>query len=81
MNEKTKGVWVARISWPEVQTRIDAGAAALLPIGAGSKEHGPHLPLQSDQLQAEWLADQLLQRFPLLAWPVVTYGYYPAFVD
>jgi creatinine amidohydrolase len=75
-----QGAWVAQLSWPQVQERIHTGTAALLPIGAASKEHGPHLPLHSDQLQAEWLTQALLQRFPLLAWPTVTYGYYPAFV-
>ena len=76
-----EGAWIAHLNWLQVQERIHAGAAALIPIGAASKEHGPHLPLHSDQLQAEWLTQALLQCFPLLAWPVVTYGYYPAFVD
>ena len=32
------------------------GAAAILPIGAAAKQHGFHLPLNTDRIQAEWLA-------------------------
>lgn len=54
---------------------------AVLPIGAGAKEHGSHLPAGTDQCQAEWLTRRLLARRALIAWPVVNYGYYPVFVD
>jgi len=51
-----KGLLAAEVAWPEVQRRLEAGAPALLPIGAACKEHGCHLPLNTDFLQAEWLA-------------------------
>ena len=57
------------------------GVIALLPIGAGAKQHGRHLPMSSDQLQAEWLCEQLRLGHPVLVWPPLNYGYYPAFVD
>ena len=72
---------VAELSWLEVQEHIDAGALAVLPIGAASKEHGYHLPLNTDWLQAEWLADRLMELAYVLVWPTVNYGYYPAFTD
>jgi creatinine amidohydrolase len=37
--------------------------------------------MNADFLQAEWLAGALVQRAEVLAWPIVTYGYYPAFTD
>ena len=58
-----------------------ADAIAVLPIAAACKEHGPHLPLQADLLQAEWLCRELVQKTNVLAWPAVTYGYYPAFTE
>lgn len=61
--------------------RVKAGAVAVLPVGAACKEHGPHLPMNADFLQAEWLAGALAQRAGVLVWPTVTYGYYPAFTD
>jgi len=58
-----------------------AGAVAVLPIGAACKEHGPHLPMNADFLQAEWLAKALVRRADVLVWPTVSYGHYPAFTD
>lgn len=74
-----RGAWVAELTWPEVEARIHSGAVAVLPIGAGAKEHGPHLPMNADQSQAEWLADRLIDVLNVLIWPTVSYGYYPAF--
>ena len=75
------GAFVAQLSWPEVERRIKAGAVAVLPVGAACKEHGPHLPMNADFLQAEWLAGALVQHTAVLVWPTITYGYYPAFTD
>ena len=61
--------------------RIEAGAGAVLPVGAACKEHGPHLPMNADCLQAEWLAAAVVQHADVLVWPTVAYGYYPAFTD
>ena len=79
MNEANH--FVERMSWDEVARRIEKGAAAILPIGACAKEHGFHLPMNTDRIQAEWLAAQIAARFDALIWPTVSYGYYPAFVD
>lgn len=70
---------MARLNWPEVEQRIEAGATAVLPVAAACKAHGPHLPMQADLLQAEYLAGMLVQSTNVLVWPAVTYGYYPAF--
>ena len=51
----------------------------VIPIGAGAKEHGHHLPLATDAIIAERLGEEVRQRLPVLVAPVVTFGYYPAF--
>lgn len=76
-----KSSWVAQLSWSDVEKRIVSGGCGLLPIGAGSKEHGLHLPMNTDYLQAKWLADQLALQYNVLIWPTLSYGYYPAFVN
>ena len=81
MTHKSPGAFAAHLSWPEVEQRIQAGAVAVLPVGAACKAHGPHLPMNTDLLQADWLAAALVQRADVLVWPAVTYGYYPAFSD
>jgi creatinine amidohydrolase len=69
------------LSWDEVGRRIENAAAAILPIGAAAKEHGFHLPLNTDRIQAEWLAARLADSLDALIWPTLAYGYYPAFVE
>lgn len=75
------GILVADVAWPEIQERLNRGAIAILPVGAACKEHGPHLPMNTDWLQAEWLCDRLVRRFGVVVWPTLGYGHYPAFVD
>src|SRR3954452_5698234 len=72
---------VERMTWDEVARRIDRGAAAILPIGAAAKQHGFHLPLNTDRVQAEWFAARLTERIDALIWPTLSYGYYPAFIE
>ena len=72
---------VEHMTWDEVARRIDAGAAAILPIGAGAKQHGLHLPLNTDRIQAEWLAARLAESNDALIWPTLSYGHYPAFAE
>src|SRR5882724_4997242 len=72
--------FIEHMTWDEVARHVANGAAAILPIGAAAKEHGFHLPLNTDRIQAEWLASQLAARFDALIWPTLAYGYYPAFV-
>ena len=75
---------VAELAWDEAGRRLAAGALAVLPIGAGAKEHGFHLPMGTDALQAEAIGTLLVdlmraKSIDLLVWPTLTYGYYPAF--
>lgn len=70
---------VSHLTWDAVQRRLAAGDAAILPVGAGAKQHGFHMPMGTDQFQAEWFAAWLAERMGALIWPTVTSGYYPAF--
>jgi creatinine amidohydrolase len=71
---------VAGLTWDRVKNRLAAGAAAILPIGAGSKQHGLHMPMATDQLFAEYFSKALADRIDALIWPTLSYGAYPAFV-
>lgn len=73
--------FIERMTWDNVARRLDGGAAVILPIGAAAKQHGFHLPLNTDRIQAEWLAAKLAGQVDALIWPTVAYGYYPAFVE
>jgi creatinine amidohydrolase len=73
------GVWLEDLTWPEAKARFDAGAVVVIPIGAAAKAHGAHLPLKTDALTARALGQRLVDRLPVVAAPVVGFGYYPAF--
>jgi creatinine amidohydrolase len=77
----TDAGFVERMSWDEVARRLDTGAAAILPIGAAAKQHGLHLPLNTDRVQAELLAARLAESVNALIWPTLAYGHYPAFIE
>ena len=64
----------------QVKERLAAGAAAILPIGAGAKQHGLHMAMATDQVFAEYFSRALAERIDALIWPTLTYGFYPAFV-
>jgi creatinine amidohydrolase len=74
-----QGRYLEKLSWPEAEVALRESAIVVLPIGAGSKEHGLHLPLNTDRLLAQYFVDRVLQDVPALALPTLTYGYYPAF--
>lgn len=51
----------------------------ILPIGAFAKEHGLHLPMNTNALTAEALAMAAAERLDALVASVIGFGFYPAF--
>lgn len=76
-----KGVRLSDITWEEAAEIIKGNPIVLLPIGGGTKEHGPHLPCGTDLFVVEELAKRVAEEFPVLLLPALPYAYYPAFVD
>jgi creatinine amidohydrolase len=72
---------VAGLTWDRIGQQLRNGAAAILPIGAGAKEHGFHMPMATDQVFADYFARALAKKIDALIWPTLTYGAYPAFVS
>lgn len=75
------GAWIEALAWPEVAQRMADGAPILIPVGAAAKQHGHHLPMNTDYLVARGITERLIERLPILAAPVVGLGYYPAFSE
>lgn len=74
-----KGAFIEDLAWPQVSERLAEGAVVLVPIGAAAKEHGHHLPMGTDAIQARALAERVAEQLPVLVAPVVGFGYYPVF--
>ena len=75
-----RGAFLEDLTWPEAAARISARAVVIVPVGGAAKEHGPHLPLKTDYLVARELGRRVADTLPVLVAPVVSFGYYPAFV-
>ncbi|MFM9879631.1 MAG: creatininase family protein [Burkholderiaceae bacterium] len=75
------GTELCRLTWSEAQAHLTAEQVVLIPLGAATKEHGPHLPLNTDWLQAEYYAAQILKHAYVLAVPTLAYHYFPAFTE
>src|SRR4029077_20697315 len=78
---QNKGILLEDLSWPEAEKILTPETIVVIPIGAESKEHGPHLKLKNDFLIAEYLKREVMQRAPVVVAPTVNYHYYPAFVE
>ena len=76
-----KSAYVENLTWDDVEQNIAQGAIGVLSIGAASKEHGWHMPMNTDWIQAKWYEEQAMSAVHCLVWPTVGYGYYPAFTD
>ncbi|MBO8162867.1 MAG: creatininase family protein [Brevibacillus sp.] len=61
------------LSSAEIGEKIRENPIAILPIGA-VEAHGPHLPLGTDNLLAERLAEELASRTNALQLPTLPYG-------
>jgi ribonuclease BN (tRNA processing enzyme)/creatinine amidohydrolase/Fe(II)-dependent formamide hydrolase-like protein len=72
---------LGRLPWPEAQRLLTPDAVVVIPLGAESKEHGPHLPLDNDRRLADWFTARVRERASVLIAPTVNYHFYPAFVD
>ena len=67
---------LAEMSWPQAKERFAETDTALLPVGA-IEQHGPHLPLDVDAWDADYLARCVAERCtepkPLVL-PLIPYG-------
>ena len=50
----------AELTWPEAEEKLKRVDVALLPVGA-IEQHGPHLPLDTDSFDAEYLAKRVAE--------------------
>ncbi|MBL8703820.1 MAG: creatininase family protein, partial [Rhodospirillales bacterium] len=72
-------MFLADMTWKEAEARFRSGAVVVVPIGAAAKEHGPHLPLDTDYRTAAELGRRIAERLPVVVAPVIGFGFYPAF--
>jgi creatinine amidohydrolase len=70
-------VWLQNLTWEEVRDRIPAsGQTVILPVGS-TEQHGPHLPVGSDTLVANALAESAAREAGVLVAPPLWFGWSP----
>jgi creatinine amidohydrolase len=74
------GVRLQDLTWLDAESTLRPDTVVVIPLGAGAKEHGPHLRLDNDWTLAQYLADRVVAASDVVVAPTVGYHYYPAFV-
>ncbi len=81
LSAQSKGILLEDLTWVEAEKALTPDTIVVIPVGAESKEHGPHLKLKNDWLIAEYLKHEVQRRTDVVIAPTVNYHYYPAFVE
>ncbi len=76
-----KSVRLEELTWVEAEEALKEYDVVVIPLGARTKEHGPHLPLNNDWIMAEYLAGRVAEEVPVAIMPTIQYGYYPSFLE
>jgi creatinine amidohydrolase len=76
-------VLLETLSWDEAERVLTPDTVVVIALGAESKEHGRHLPLNNDFLMAEYLKTRVLASAPqnVVVAPTINYSFYPAFLE
>src|ERR1700730_13638384 len=78
---QSRGILLEDLTWVEAEKVLTPETIVVIPVGAESKEHGPHLKLKNDWLIAEYLKHEVLRRTNVVVAPTDNYHFYLAFVE
>jgi creatinine amidohydrolase len=72
------GVFLGELTWRDAEAAL-AAKLVVIPFAAGAKEHGPHLPLNTDQVVMEHLLAEAVSQCNVVVAPPILHGWFPAF--
>jgi creatinine amidohydrolase len=75
------GHFLADLTWQQAEPLLTPEQVVVLPLGAASKEHGPHLRLDNDRVLADYFAQRVCEASAVLIAPTLSYHFYPTFTD
>ena len=76
-----KGQRLEALTWREAEPVLTPETVVVLPLGAASKEHGPHLKLRNDLTLSDYLTQRVIDSTAVVVAPTLTYHYFPAFLE
>jgi creatinine amidohydrolase len=71
--KKANCLWLDELTTLEAKVAAEAGAVVIFPVGA-VEEHGAHLPLCTDSIQAEYVALEVAKKTGCFVLPSLRYG-------
>jgi creatinine amidohydrolase len=79
-NSDNKAIFLEDISWTKAREILTPEKVIVIPLGAAAKEHGPHLPLSTDFIQAEGFTNILAKERKVVIAPIINYSFYSLFL-
>lgn len=79
--QRPRGIRLADITWQQAADVLRPETVVVIPLGAGSKEHGLHLKLGNDAIVSDYLTSRVLDASDVVVAPSLPYHFYPAFVE
>lgn len=76
MNREVNKVWLHHNSWEEVGEYLKRCQTIIIPVGS-IEQHGGHLPLGTDTMVAEAIAESVAKKAKVLTTPAVCFGWSP----
>ena len=76
-----RSLYLADLTWLQAEQALRPETVVVIPLGAASKEHGPHLKLRNDAVLAEYLTKRVAAEASVVIAPSVPYHFYPAFLE
>lgn len=67
-------MYLDEMTMPEFEKKVKENPVVILPLGA-IEEHGPHLPLCTDSVQPEYVAQKVAEKTGALIAPPIRYGF------
>jgi creatinine amidohydrolase len=77
-NTERRGQRLDPLTWNAAEELLTQQSVVVIPIAGASLEHGLHLPLDTDAVIADELANRLVRSRAIVVAPVVTYTHAPA---
>lgn len=75
------GAYLGELTWPQAEKKLATTPIVIIPFGAGAKEHGLHLPMNTDQMVMQYLLDKAIEKHDVIITPPILHGWFPAFRD
>ena len=76
-----KGSLLENLTWPDAERLLTPETIVVIPVGAASLEHGPHLRLGTDLTVANYLARRIARDSAVVVAPAIAYHDFPGFAE